>query len=151
MKMLKITLTETTTNYYNQHNIMKNWKEKDLFEWLSKNYYKQLVNSKNPISRWDCYDLDKCHRVELKCRRKHYNTLILEKSKYDAIISESLKHLDIPIYINSTPEGVYLFNLNKIKPNWFEKSLPATTEFENRVWVKKIITELDISQSVKIK
>ena len=130
---------------------MKNWKEKDLFEWLSKNYYKELVNSKNPISIWDCYGLDKCHRVELKCRRKHYNTLILEKSKYDAIISESLKHLDIPIYINSTPEGVYLFNLNKIKPNWFEKSLPATTEFENRVWVKKIITELDISQSVKIK
>jgi|TARA_R110002167_G_scaffold225847_1_gene431084 hypothetical protein len=130
---------------------MKNWKEKDLFEWLSKNYYKELVNSNNPISRWDCYDLDKCHRVELKCRRKHYNTLILEKSKYDAIIYESLKHLDIPIYINSTPKGVYLFNLNKIQPNWFEKSLPATTEFKNRIWVKKIITELELSQSIKIK
>jgi hypothetical protein len=26
---------------------MQNWKEKDLFEWLSKNYYKTLVNSKN--------------------------------------------------------------------------------------------------------
>ena len=68
-----------------------------------------------------------------------------------AVKHTASRYLDIPIYINSTPEGVYLFNLNKIKPNWFEKSLPATTEFENRVWVKKIITELDISQSVKIK
>lgn len=130
---------------------MKEWKEKDLFEWLSINHYKSLVNSKNPISRWDCYDLESSHRIELKCRRKHYNTLILEKSKYDAIMAESFKHLDTPIYINSTPEGVYLFNLHNISPRWFEKSLPATTEFKNRVWVKKIITELEISQSIKIK
>ena len=42
MKMFKIILTETTINYYNQHNIMKNWKEKDLFEWLSKNCKRRL-------------------------------------------------------------------------------------------------------------
>jgi len=130
---------------------MQNWKEKDLFEWLSKNYYKTLVNSKNPISRWDCYDIETQNRIELKCRRKHYNTLILEKSKYDAIVKESDKNLDIPIYINSTPEGIYLFNLNKIDIKWFTKSLPASTEFKKRMWIKKEITELDINKAIKLK
>ena len=130
---------------------MDKWKEKDLFDWLSKNYYKSLVNSKNPISRWDCYDIETQNRIELKCRRKHYSTLILEKSKYDALIKESAKNLDIPIYINSTPEGIYLFNLNKININWFTKSLPATTEFKKRIWVKKEITELEVIKAIKLK
>jgi hypothetical protein len=130
---------------------MNKWKEKDLFEWLSKNYYKTLVNSKNPISRWDCYDIETQNRIELKCRRKHYSTLILEKSKYEALIKESAKNLDIPIYINSTPEGIYLFNLNKIDSKWFTKSLPATTEFKKRFWVKKEITELEVIKAIKLK
>lgn len=130
---------------------MNNWKEKDLFEWLSQNHYKTLVNSKNPISRWDCYDIETQNRIELKCRRKHYDTLILERSKYDAIVKESDKNLDIPIYINSTPEGIYLFNLNNIDVKWFTKSLPATTEFKKRMWVKKEIAELDINKAIKLK
>ena len=130
---------------------MDKWKEKDLFEWLSKNYYKTLVNSKNPISRWDCYDIETQNRIELKCRRKHYSTLILEKSKYEALIKESAKNLDIPIYINSTPKGIYLFNLNKIDSKWFTKSLPATTEFKKRIWVKKEITELEVIKAIKLK
>ena len=130
---------------------MQKWKEKDLFEWLSTNHYKTLVNSKNPISRWDCYDIETQNRIELKCRRKHYSTLILEKSKYDAMLLESNKNLDIPIYINSTPEGIYLFNLNEIDIKWFTKSLPATTEFKKRIWVKKEITELEIIKAIKLK
>ena len=130
---------------------MQNWNEKNLFEWLSKNHYKTLVNSKNPISRWDCYDIETQNRIELKCRRKHYSTLILEKSKYDAMLLESNKNLDIPIYINSTPEGIYLFNLNEIDIKWFTKSLPATTEFKKRIWVKKEITELQVIKAIKLK
>ena len=130
---------------------MNNWKEKDLFEWLSINHYKTLVNSKNPISRWDCYDIETQNRIELKCRRKHYSTLILEKGKYDALIKESAKNLDIPVYINSTPEGIYFFNLNKIEVKWYFKSLPATTEFQKRIWIKKEITELDIVNAIKLK
>ena len=130
---------------------MQNYKEKDLFDWLSNNYYFSLVNSKNPISRWDCYDIDTRHRIELKCRRKHYDTLILEKSKYDAMIKESEKNLDIPIYINSTPNGIYLFNLYEVEQNWFTKSLPATTEFKKRIWVKKEITELEVIKAIKLK
>jgi hypothetical protein len=130
---------------------MTNYKEKDLFEWLNQNHYNTLVNSKNPISRWDCYDIETRNRIELKCRRTHYNTLLLEKSKYDALIKESNKHLDIPIYINSTPNGIYLFNLLEVELNWFIKSLPATTEFEKRMWIKKEVAELKIEQAIKLK
>ena len=130
---------------------MTNYKEKDLFEWLNKNHYHTLVNSKNPISRWDCYDIETRNRIELKCRRKHYDTLLLEKSKYDALIKESNKHLDVPIYINSTPKGIYLFNLLEVELKWFTKSLPATTEFQKRMWVKKEVTELCITQAIKLK
>jgi hypothetical protein len=130
---------------------MTNYKEKDLFEWLNKNHYNTLVNSKNPISRWDCYDIETRNRIELKCRRKHYDTLILEKSKYDALIKESNKHLDVPIYINSTPKGIYLFNLLEVELKWYTKSLPATTEFKKRMWIKKEVTELDIKQAIKLK
>jgi hypothetical protein len=130
---------------------MIKWKESDLFNWLSENHYNTLVNSKNPISRWDCYDIETQNRIELKCRRKHYDTLILEKSKYDAMLKESEKHLDIPIYINSTPKGIYLFNLLTIEINWFTKRLPATTEFEKRIWVEKEITELKLEQAIKLK
>ena len=130
---------------------MTNYKEKDLFEWLNKNHYNTLVNSKNPISRWDCYDIETRNRIELKCRRKHYDTLLLEKAKYDALVKESDKHLDVPIYINSTPNGIYLFNLLDVELNWFIKSLPATTEFQKRMWIKKEVTELDIKQAIKLK
>lgn len=130
---------------------MTNYKEKDLFEWLNQNYYSTLVNSRNPIARWDCYDIETRNRIELKCRRKHYNTLLLEKAKYDALVKESNKHLDIPIYINSTPNGIYLFNLLDVELNWFTKSLPATTEFQKRMWIKKEVTELDIKQAIKLK
>ena len=80
---------------------MNNWKEKDLFEWLSQNHYKTLVNSKNPISRWDCYDIETQNRIELKCRRKHYDTLILEKSKL----------IEPKIFVSSC---VCAANLNKV-------------------------------------
>ena len=67
------------------------------------------------------------------------------------MLLESNKNLDIPIYINSTPEGVYLFNLNEIDIKWFTKSLPATTEFKKRIWVKKEITELQVVKAIKLK
>jgi len=123
---------------------MLKWKEKDLFEWLSKNHYKTLVNSKNPISRWDCYDIETQSRIELKCRKKHYDTLILEKYKYDAMILKCNDNLDIPMYINSTPEGIYSFNLFEIKPKWEVKYLRKTTRFTNANQIPKEIAMLPV-------
>ena len=119
-------------------------KEQDLFEYLVNNYYPDLVKAKKKMSRWDCYSPETSHRIELKCRATHYDTLILEKKKYDAMLLQCNDNLDIPIYINSTPEGVYKFNLFEIKPNWEVKYLKKTTTFTNNNQIAKEIAMLPV-------
>jgi len=126
------------------------WNEERLFNWLKEFVYFDLVKAKNQMSRWDCYSPKFKHRIELKCRRKHYPTLLIEKSKYDAMIFESGKHSDIPMYINSTPEGIYSFDLHQIEPEWIFKSLRATTQFANNKNVLKKIAFLDIDNDIKL-
>lgn len=119
-------------------------KETDLFNYLLENYYPDLVKSKSKMSRWDCYSPSTTHRIELKCRATHYDTLILEKKKYDAMILKCNDNLDIPIYINYTPEGIYRFNLFEIKPNWEVKYLKKTTIFTNGNQIPKEIAMLPV-------
>ena len=126
------------------------WNEERLFDWLKEFVYFDLVKAKNQMSRWDCYSPKFKHRIELKCRRKHYDSLLIEKSKYDAMIFEAGKHLDIPMYINSTPEGIYSFDLLEIEPEWIFKSLRATTQFANNKNVLKKIAFLDIDKAIKL-
>ena len=126
------------------------WNEEQLFDWLKEFVYFDLVKAKNQMSRWDCYSPKFRHRIELKCRRKHYDSLLIEKSKYDAMIFEAGKHLDIPMYINSTPKGIYSFDLLEIEPEWIFKSLRATTQFANNKNVLKKIAFLDIDNAIKL-
>lgn len=130
---------------------LKYWREYDLFKWLSVNYYKLLVDTSGGYSKSDCYDIATKHRIELKCRAKHYDDLIIEKNKYKYLVDVSKKYGDIPIYINSTPKGIYLFKLNNIEFKWFQKSLPKTTDFKNKKTIKKEISKININQSIKIK
>ena len=126
-------------------------KEKELFTYLKENHYPDLVKSRNQFSRWDCYETSKGYRIELKCRRTHYDTLLLEKKKYDAIIQKCEDNLDIPLYICSTPKGVYQFNLFMIEPDWeVNNKNPATTDFTNNRRVEKEVTYLDINQAFKL-
>ena len=53
-------------------------------------------------------------------------------------------NLDIPIYINYTPEGIYRFNLFEIKPNWEVKYLKKTTTFANGNQIPKEIAMLPV-------
>jgi hypothetical protein len=127
---------------------MNNWSEVDLFNWLKENVYPDLVKAKNQMSRWDCYSPIKGHRLELKCRKTHYNTLLLEKKKFDAMKQECEKHFDTPMYFNSTPEGIFSFNLNIIVPEWeINFKNPATTQFYNTNRVSKEVTYLEITKS----
>ena len=119
-------------------------KETELFHYLLENHYPDLVKAKSKMSRWDCYSPSTTHRIELKCRATHYDTLILEKKKYDAMVLKCNDNLDIPIYINSTPEGIYRFNLFEIKPNWEVKYLKKTTTFANGNQIPKEIAMLPV-------
>ena len=54
-------------------------------------------------------------------------------------------NLDIPMYINWTPKGVYRFNLFKIKPTWEVKYLKKTTTFTNNNQIPKEIARVATS------
>lgn len=123
------------------------WNEEILFEWLRDKVYYDLLTSRNQMSRWDCYSPYYKHRIELKCRRTHYDTLLLEKKKYDAMIAETSKHLDIPMYINSTPQGIYAFNLGELVPVWEEKRLRETTDFGRYNQINKQVMFIKTSES----
>ena len=118
--------------------------EKDLFEYLKERVYPDLVMSTSPISRWDCYSPVRQHRIELKCRRKHYDELVIEKAKFFALWDRATDNFDAPIYINSTPKGVYRWNLFFQNPYWVKKYLPKTTDFSNTNKITKEIAMLPV-------
>jgi len=122
-------------------------KEKELFKHLVDCCYADLVMARSKMSRWDCYSPDTYHRIELKCRATHYDELIIEKKKYDAMIENCNDNLDIPFYINSTPLGIYRWNLYLVKPEWKIQYLRKTTEFSNSNRIPKEIAMLNIKDA----
>ena len=118
--------------------------EAELFDYLRYKHYPDLTMSTDPVSRWDCYSPGSNHRIELKCRRTHYDELIIERKKYDAMMDIVKSQIEIPIYINSTPNGIYRWNLLNQKYEWFEKRLRKTTYFSNGNHIPKEIAMLKV-------
>jgi hypothetical protein len=84
--------------------------------------------------------------IELKCRHKHYNTLLIEKIKWDKLIKCNKVY-----YINSTPLGIFLFDLHKVKePEFYLREMPHTTEFEDTQKIPKLVGMLFIEDAEDI-
>jgi hypothetical protein len=124
--------------------------EKKLFEWIKEGFIKDLEKSDSPYSRYDCYSTRFKIDIELKCRRSHYNELLIEKKKYDALILRAKESNTLPVYINSTPKGIWGFYLSAIPLVWETKMLPKNTDFGNRVKIPKEISYLKISDGVDL-
>ena len=86
--------------------------------------------------------------IELKCRRKHYDDLMIEKSKYDALVKEANESNRVPYYVVSTPNGVWLFNLNN-EPAWVTRVLPSHTDFKSR-YIEKEVGFLFINEGIDV-
>lgn len=125
-------------------------KEQQLFKYLKICCYPDLVKAKKQMSQWDCYSPTTFHRIELKCRSTHYETLLIEKKKYDALMLKCSDNLDIPMYINSTPKGIYRFDLRLFKPKWELQYHNKTTEFTNKNKIPKVIAMLDINKAQQL-
>lgn len=96
----------------------------------------------------DCFSKEKDLIVELKCRRVHYETLLIEQSKFIKLMSASYWEVR---YINSTPIGIYSFDLRMIEePNWIMKDCKKTTDFEDNSYVPKLVGMLDIKDAKNI-
>jgi len=122
--------------------------ESELFSFLKENYYPDLEKSQKMFSPYDCYSKEFRCLIELKCRTTHYNRLLIEKIKYDKLISYGC---DLR-YICSTPKGVYSFDLLAISPEWEESNKnPKTTEFKNTNKVIKIVSYISIENAIILK
>ena len=96
----------------------------------------------------DCFSKEKDLIIELKCRRFHYETLMIEQSKYIKLMSASYWEVR---YINSTPIGIYSFDLRMIEePTWITKDCKRTTDFEDNNYIPKLVGMLNIEDAKDI-
>ena len=122
--------------------------ERELFNYLKETHISDLETCRDEFSFYDCYSVDTKSDIELKCRKTHYDELLIEKSKYDNLLSRAIEFRTTPLYINSTPFGVYVFNLTELPvPMWEERRMPKTTEFANREKIIKVVGYLNIRDS----
>lgn len=124
-----------------------NLTETELYKILKDSYYPDLLLAGETYSPSDCYSADFEIYIELKCRQTHYDELMIEKLKHDRLKQEADMRGFIPIYICSTPNGIWEFNLDTTKIDWVEQAnLPATTQFDNKDRVNKVVGFLPISK-----
>ena len=126
-------------------------KEAELFDYLKTFLYPDLEKSIGIFDSFDCISKQAGHYIELKCRATHYPTLLIEEVKYRKLITQSAERDLIPFYINSTPLGVFSFDLMDVpEPIWEVKYLPATTQFGRSGKVDKLVGYLPIEEAVQL-
>jgi hypothetical protein len=122
--------------------------ESELFKFLKDKYIPDLKGGDEYLS-FDCYSEKHKMFIELKCREVHYETLMIEKYKYDRLVDLSLGYGYTPYYINSTPKGVYSFKL-ALNPEWIWKLLPKTTQFAENHEILKQVGYLDLKNAKQL-
>jgi len=126
-------------------------KEQELFDLLKAHYYPDLTKSEGIFDSFDCISVQAGHYIELKCRATHYPTLLIEEMKYRKLITQAAERDLVPFYINSTPLGIYSFDLMDVpEPVWLSHQMPATTEFENDSKIDKLVGYLPIEEAVRL-
>ena len=123
--------------------------EQGLFDYIKETYLEDLQKSEHTYEYIDATSYGYRLSIELKCRHTHYDELILEKDKYESLMQQANELGFTPFYINSTPKGIYAFNLRKITVTWTTKRLPAST-FNKAPAIDKEITLLHIDKAVKL-
>ena len=122
-----------------------------LFDFLKFNLYPDLERAPGIYDAFDCTSQKAGHFIELKCRQSHYSTLLIEQMKYRKLIEQAYHRELLPFYINSTPLGIYSFDLTEIdEPYWFVREMPATTKFDNKQTVEKVVGFLDTEEAIKL-
>jgi len=125
--------------------------EELLFTFLREGLYPDLVKSEGIYDAYDCISRQAGHYIELKCRATHYDTLLIEEMKYRKLITQAAERDLVPYYINSTPLGIYSFDLMDLpEPVWYVQYLPASTEFEKIGKVDKLVGYLPIEEAVQL-
>lgn len=123
--------------------------EQGLFDYIKDTYLEDLEKSEHVYEYIDATSNGYRLTIELKCRHTHYDELILEKDKYESLVNRANDLGFTPFYINSTPKGIYAFNLRIIKVTWTTKRLPSST-VDNGPAIDKEVALLHIDKAVKL-
>tara|TARA_R110002167_G_scaffold24577_2_gene86209 strand:- start:4786 stop:5169 length:384 start_codon:yes stop_codon:yes gene_type:complete len=91
-----------------------------------------LTSTKDKYCTFDAHGDD--YVIELKCRRAHYDTQLIEYKKFIANIDQANESGKEFLYIISTPRGEYVFNVSKLAANgydfgWEDRRMPSNTDF----------------------
>lgn len=120
-------------------------KEDELFSLLTNSILPDLERTEQ-LSRWDGYSKKYSMAVEIKCRRKVYDEVLIEKDKY-----MYLQSFENARYIISDPIGIFSFDVKLIEPGgWYPHYMPATTEFINTDKIIKIVGYIPKKYSINI-
>ena len=124
-------------------------REAELFDYLKDKHFPDLEKSEGVFDHFDCISTDKSMYVELKCRHTHYPDLLIEEMKYRRLINQAGDLT--PYYINSTPQGIYAFDLSRVpEPTWSQRWMPATTEFKDTRKIMKLVGFLHLDYGLPL-
>ena len=124
--------------------------EKELYKWLKSHYVDDLVLSSSEFSIYDCYSVKYRSIFELKSRDTHYDTLMIEQPKFSKLVELAKSKKCNAFYVCYTPEGVYSFNLLKIRPKFSTFILPSSSYNWNAYKKEKIVAMLRVSEAKKL-
>ena len=124
--------------------------EADLFNYIKGRYLEDLVKSSDPYEYHDCTSTLYRLHIELKCRHTHYEDLIIEKDKYEALMQQAERLGFTPFYVNATPKGIYAFNLRKITVKWVIKKLPVESKSKDQGVIDKSVALLPVGLAVQL-
>lgn len=118
--------------------------EPELFYKFKEHYLPELKVAIDTYSPFDAI----CHKakvvVEFKCRRAHYNDMLIEWPKYEKLLNRAADRGYKPIYVCSTPLGCWAWDLTYLDLHWFKKELPRQTDFNNNTPVVKQIAYISL-------
>ena len=124
--------------------------EADLLARVEEVFKWGIVKTEDTYCRWDAEN--DSYLVELKARRAHYPTQIIEYCKLDSLMEEAAKQNKEVMYIASTPQIILVFNITTLcgesyNFNWEDKRLPSHTDFGKANWVDKKVGYIDNNKS----
>ena len=121
--------------------------ERQLYLALKKYKYPQLIdlNEFDDKSVLDFFEPVYNFYIEAKCRSEHYDDyLLVEEKKW-----KEMKKVDQCYYINSTPHGIYAFDItNMEEPVFFPKTMKKSNMFKGKdEYVLKNVAALKYSDA----
>lgn len=86
--------------------------------------------------------------IEAKVRNKHYPTQMIEKPKYDYLMSLFQSSGYVPVYLVWTPKGYHAFDLSSIEePQWQEQQIVWHSCQPEDGMITKQVGFIDVSKS----